>query len=173
MHKANQVTLESIAHQLQEVARICVVEQDLSVIIPAGSTKKAVNGKFPDLYQSEAAAILLSPEGDIEIYRRGKLDGEGQVILSDEILKETIELTNSYVAIAHVMGFLYNTNSKFSDKDKYSERLTQIWNNADWKFLPEMLVNAEAVDLNDPYIKNNLDPAYEKHRGRIVLLPRY
>ncbi len=172
MHKANQVTLESIVHQLQEVARISVFEKDLPAIIPAGSTEKAVNGKFRDLYKSEAAPILLSLKGDIEIYRKGKLDGKGQVVFSSEMIKETIALANSYVTKANAHGFIHNIYPRFSDEDKYSECLTQIWNNTDWEFLPKMLGNTIAFDLNDPYVKNRLGLAYEKYQGRIILLAK-
>jgi hypothetical protein len=172
MHKAAQITLDSVVHQLQEVARICVLERDLPAIIPAGSTEKAVKGKFRDLYKSEAAPILLSLEGDIEIYRRGKLDGKGQVVFPRDLIKETIDLASSYVTAANAHGFIHGVYPRFDTDGAYSERITQIWNNADWEVLPEMLRNTEAFDLNDDFVKRRLCPNFNKYRGRIILLSR-
>lgn len=168
---AQQATLESL---LTEVARICVLEADLTGIIPAGSFAKLLNGRCCEKYNENTAPIFMNAGGDVQIYKKAGLIGKGIVVLPGEIIVETLELADDYVVKLKTHGFVHDIYPKFNNgcSSKYPERLAQIWNEADWEFLPQMLENTIAYDLSDPFTLKLIKPECTKYKDRIVLLAK-
>lgn len=180
-----QGSLDNVLDKPKEIGQICVLSRDydpyaksgFASIIPAGPAKDPLRSKYYEKYCFGVAPIMLSPDGRIEIYRKGELSGHGKVDLPREFIEETIRLAQNYVLKNWGEQFIIEPECQnFSGCDKYTDNMMRIWNNANWDFvdgwLEETIAITRTAYINQVFAQRNLLHSSQKRGTHIVLLKK-